>query len=265
MQQVNNGRDDPGGLIATQTARSAICMYRLAKIFARPRTWRRRPLLEIRAVVPAISTLCGVIITIAGCTGPESDGSGTAGSRLPFRPRLPFLRRHKSPAPRMTGWTRYASLGNFMTAQAFRGATGGGNCSARGRNGFVFITQWDNDLRCGMPSWPIHMTYYASSMIDDQTTTVFSVNGRDPSPLQPLTSFGFTIEPFDQSVMPPAQQTPPVNTAWVPSPRIAPTAQPYPGPAPTASNGVQQIPPGTDAQGFVTIPPLDAIPGARQR
>jgi hypothetical protein len=73
----------------------------------------------------------------------------------------------------------------------FRNATAGGDCLARD-GGPIFMGKWDSNYLM-QNDVVLYRNHYYASGITEQTVIAF-VAGR-PGALQPLTQFGFTVQP----------------------------------------------------------------------
>jgi hypothetical protein len=85
-------------------------------------------------------------------------------------------------------------LGTFFDgSRVLTDTTGSANCRAESGS-IILIGQYESDFKMRNSLNILHIKYYASTIEPDGTTVVFAVWGdRDPSALEPLTKFGFTI------------------------------------------------------------------------
>ena len=74
------------------------------------------------------------------------------------------------------------------------GARGRGFCIPRaGRTPSISIGQFDSDYKMRNAVAAASMTYYVAGVEPDGTVICFAIYGKDASPLEPLTQFGFTV------------------------------------------------------------------------
>jgi hypothetical protein len=124
------------------------------------------------------------VAALIGCTSTHTASSAGAGQATPSTGLITGA---------LADWlSAICRTGSFNDGlHVFRNATAGGNCQAR-NGGPIFMGRWGSNYLMQNDVVLYRNDYYASC-VNGQRVTDF-VAGR-PSALQPLTQFGFTIQP----------------------------------------------------------------------
>jgi hypothetical protein len=87
-----------------------------------------------------------------------------------------------------------------MDGRGFRDANGAAACMAKADASMIFMGQYDSDFKMRDAVTQIGSKFYASGTSADGTIEVHTLtaNFNDPSVLEPLTEFGFTIKSAPQ-------------------------------------------------------------------
>jgi hypothetical protein len=149
------------------------------------------------AILTGLRPLVGLTAVFAMAVSAGCSSSSPGSSLSQGGASVPGQTAPSSISGSMDDWlAAVCAQGTFSNGKnSFRNASGGGFCGAKNRSGPILVGQWNDNYLMRNDISVFRGAYYASCVNGQSITDFVAVGARGSDALQPLTQFGFSIQP----------------------------------------------------------------------